>query len=48
MDYTVVFATLCEIVALAYKKFDTQQANIITNSEVFYKIDVRLKVIIIR
>ncbi|KAF9354919.1 histone methyltransferase set1 [Mortierella sp. NVP85] len=43
MDYTVVFATLCEIVALAYKKFDTQQANIITDSEVFYKIDVRLK-----
>ncbi|KAK3819712.1 MAG: hypothetical protein J3Q66DRAFT_335283 [Benniella sp.] len=46
MDYTVVFATLCEIVALAYKKFDTHQANIITNSEVFYKIDVRLKKIL--
>lgn len=44
MDFTVVFATLCEMIALAYKKFDTHKANIITESEVFHKIDVRLKV----
>ncbi|KAI8361958.1 hypothetical protein B0O80DRAFT_90162 [Mortierella sp. GBAus27b] len=43
MDYTIVFATLCEMTALAYKKFDTPKATIITGSEVFHKIDVRLK-----
>ncbi|KAF9195037.1 hypothetical protein BGZ51_006001 [Haplosporangium sp. Z 767] len=43
MDYTVVFATLCEMVALSYKKFDTHKSSIITNSDVFHKIDTRFK-----
>ncbi|KAI1304676.1 hypothetical protein EDD11_005076 [Mortierella claussenii] len=43
MDYTVIFATLCEMIAQAYKKFDTHKASIIIDSDVFHKIDVRFK-----
>ncbi|KAF9276039.1 hypothetical protein BGZ68_010306 [Mortierella alpina] len=43
MDYTVVFATLCEMIAQAYKKFDTHKSSIIIDSDVFHKIDTRLK-----
>ncbi|KAG0199521.1 hypothetical protein BGX28_007242 [Mortierella sp. GBA30] len=43
MDYTVVFATLCEMIAQAYKKFDTHKSSIITDSDLFHKIDTRLK-----
>ncbi|KAF9961983.1 hypothetical protein BGZ65_009929 [Modicella reniformis] len=32
MEYTVIFATLCEMIALAYKKIDTHKANVITDS----------------
>ncbi|KAF9382441.1 hypothetical protein BGX21_001812 [Mortierella sp. AD011] len=46
MDYTIVFGTLCEMISKAYKKFDTQKADIIVGSEVFHKIDVRLKKIL--
>ncbi|KAF9572081.1 hypothetical protein EC968_010332 [Mortierella alpina] len=43
MDYTVVFATLCEMIAQAYKKFDTHKSSIIIDSDVFHKIDTRFK-----
>lgn len=46
MDYTVTFATLCEMVALAYKRFLTSPGSphSMTDTELFTKIDARLKV----
>ncbi|KAF9914680.1 hypothetical protein BX616_007793 [Lobosporangium transversale] len=46
MDYIVIFATLCEMIAQAYKKFDTYKANIIMESDMFHKIDIRFKKIL--
>ncbi|KAF9432347.1 hypothetical protein BGZ76_010938 [Entomortierella beljakovae] len=46
MDYTVIFVTLCDMIAQAYKKFDTHKASIIVESDVFHKIDVRFKKIL--
>ncbi|KAG0088458.1 hypothetical protein BGZ93_010413 [Podila epicladia] len=45
MDYTVTFATLCEMVALAYKRFLTSPGSphSMTETELFTKIDARLK-----
>ncbi|KAG0021293.1 hypothetical protein BGZ81_009015 [Podila clonocystis] len=45
MDYTVTFATLCEMIALAYKRFLTSPGSphSMTETELFAKIDARLK-----
>ncbi|KAF9579109.1 hypothetical protein BGW38_004780, partial [Lunasporangiospora selenospora] len=48
MDYTIVFATLCEMIVEAYKKFDPHPAaplgtSNISDLELFHKIDTRLK-----
>ncbi|KAG0368826.1 hypothetical protein BGZ54_001080 [Gamsiella multidivaricata] len=46
MDYIIIFATLCDMISIAYKKFDTHKANAVIDSDVFHKIDVRLKKIL--
>ncbi|KAF9202858.1 hypothetical protein BGZ49_007013 [Haplosporangium sp. Z 27] len=43
MDYSVVFASLCEVIAESYKKFNTNKVETIITSDVFHKIDVRFK-----
>ncbi|KAG0327571.1 hypothetical protein BG000_000902 [Podila horticola] len=45
MDYTVTFATLSEMIALAYKRFLTSPGSphSMTDTELFTKIDARLK-----
>jgi len=47
MDYTIVFTTLCEVIAEAYSKFDTQDPSTlltIVDHDHFHKIENRLKV----
>ncbi|KAF9101994.1 hypothetical protein BGX27_011230 [Mortierella sp. AM989] len=43
MDFTVIFATLSDMIAQCYKRFDTQKSDVIVSSDVFHKIDVRFK-----
>ncbi|KAG0057865.1 hypothetical protein BGZ83_000052 [Gryganskiella cystojenkinii] len=46
MDYTIVFTTLCEVIAEAYSKFDTQDPASLshwTDHDLFQKIESRLK-----
>ncbi|GJJ67927.1 hypothetical protein EMPS_00273 [Entomortierella parvispora] len=46
MDYTIVFTTLCEVIAEAYSKFDTQDPSTsltVVDHDHFHKIENRLK-----
>ncbi|KAF9412769.1 hypothetical protein BGZ94_000924 [Podila epigama] len=44
MDYVVTFATLCEMIALAYKRFGSGDSyHAMVDTDLFAKIDTRLK-----